>query len=48
MRSWLEDEGYVSVDQMRGSMSLSTAANPDGFIRANYMEMLASYAGADS
>jgi dihydroorotate dehydrogenase (fumarate) len=48
MSAWLEAEDYVSVDQMRGSMGLAKAANPDGFIRANYMKMLASYAGDES
>ncbi len=48
MKAWLDAEGYESVEQMRGSMGLANAANPDGFIRANYMKMLASYAGAES
>ena len=43
--AWLEEKEYVSVDQLRGSVSMSAAANPDGFIRANYMKMLASYSG---
>ena len=46
--SWLEEHGYESVEQMKGSMSLAAAANPDGFIRANYMRMLTTYTSAYS
>ncbi len=40
---WLEENEYESVRQMRGSMSMKSAPNPDGFIRSNYMKVLASY-----
>jgi len=44
--AWLEGHGYDSVEQMKGSMSLASAPNPDGFIRANYMRMLTTYTSA--
>ncbi len=40
---WLEDHEYESVGQLRGSMSMGSAPNPDRFVRANYMRVLASY-----
>ena len=43
--AWLADHGYESVEQMKGSMSMASAPNPDGFIRSNYMRMLTSYTG---
>jgi dihydroorotate dehydrogenase (fumarate) len=49
VRSWLEENEYESVSQLKGSMSLSSAPNPDAFIRSNYMKELASYtSGASS
>jgi dihydroorotate dehydrogenase (fumarate) len=43
MSRWLDDHDYVSLRQMRGSMCLQSAPNPDAFIRANYMKMLVTY-----
>jgi dihydroorotate dehydrogenase (fumarate) len=43
MSRWLDDHDYVSLEQMRGSMCLQSAPNPDAFIRANYMKMLVTY-----
>lgn len=40
---WLEEHGYTSVDQARGSLSYSTAPNPEVFERAGYMKTLTSY-----
>lgn len=44
MSAWLDEHEYESVEQMKGSMSIKSAANPDAFIRANYMKMLTTYA----
>ncbi len=44
--SWLEEHNYESIEQMKGSMSMASAPNPDGFIRANYMRMLTTYTSA--
>jgi dihydroorotate dehydrogenase (fumarate) len=41
--AWLADNEYVSVDQMRGSMSLARTPDPDAYARANYMKVLQSW-----
>ncbi len=46
MSAWLDENEYVSVDQMRGSMSISSSPNPDAFVRTNYMKMLTTYTTA--
>lgn len=43
MQQWLDENEYESVEQMKGSMSIGAAANPDAFVRANYMKMLTTY-----
>ena len=40
---WMEEHEYVSVDQMRGSMSQKNVAEPAAFERANYMKVLQSW-----
>jgi dihydroorotate dehydrogenase (fumarate) len=43
MESWMQEHEYVSVRQMRGSMSLVNVENPAAFLRGNYIKMLGSY-----
>ncbi len=43
MGEWLEQHEYVSVAQMRGSMSQVHIANPAAYVRANYMKVLQSW-----
>ena len=43
MARWLEDHGYESLRQMRGSISLARCPNPRAYERANYMRMLQSW-----
>jgi dihydroorotate dehydrogenase (fumarate) len=43
MTGWMDDNGYYSVDQMKGSMSLQNCGNPDALKRANYMKALTSF-----
>ncbi len=43
VQTWLETHEYVSVTQMRGSMSQRNVNNPEAFERANYMKMLQSW-----
>lgn len=43
MARWLEANGYESLRQMRGSMSLARCPNPKAYERANYMRMLQSW-----
>ena len=48
MEAWMEEHEYVSVKQMRGSMSLVNTENPAAFLRGNYLKMLGSYTWRDS
>ncbi len=43
MAVWLEEHGYESLAQMRGSMSLARCADPKAYERANYMRLLQSW-----
>jgi dihydroorotate dehydrogenase (fumarate) len=43
MQRWLDEHEYESVRQLRGSMSVGSAPNPEAFVRANYMKMLVTY-----
>jgi dihydroorotate dehydrogenase (fumarate) len=45
LRTWMEMHRYVSVAQMKGSMSQSNVADPTAFERANYIKTLESYKG---
>lgn len=40
---WMESNGYHSVEQLKGSMSMRNCSNPEGLKRANYMKALTSY-----
>jgi dihydroorotate dehydrogenase (fumarate) len=44
VREWLEAHEYESVAQMKGSMSQLAVADPEAFVRSNYMKMLVTYA----
>lgn len=48
LRWWLEANGYVSVEQCKGSASFHTGPDPSAFERANYAQTLASYRSAAS
>jgi dihydroorotate dehydrogenase (fumarate) len=41
---WMMDHEYESIQQMQGSMSARSVAEPAAFERANYMKVLSSYA----
>jgi dihydroorotate dehydrogenase (fumarate) len=41
--TWLDEHEYVSVQQLRGSLSQKNSANPSAFERAQYMRALATY-----
>jgi len=43
LKSWMEQHGYESVAQMKGSMSQKSCPEPAAFERANYMKTLNSY-----
>jgi dihydroorotate dehydrogenase (fumarate) len=42
---WMEEHGYDSLAQMRGSMSLARCPDPSAYERANYMQILQSWQG---
>jgi dihydroorotate dehydrogenase (fumarate) len=43
IEEWLVEREYVSVDQMRGSMSQENCPDPVVFERSNYMSALTSF-----
>jgi dihydroorotate dehydrogenase (fumarate) len=43
LQQWMIDHEYVSVTQMKGSMSQKSVADPAAFERANYMKALSSF-----
>jgi dihydroorotate dehydrogenase (fumarate) len=43
LQAWMEAHEYVSIAQMKGSMSQGAVAEPAAFERANYMKVLGSY-----
>jgi dihydroorotate dehydrogenase (fumarate) len=45
MKGWMEEHEYESVQQMKGSMSQRSSANPAAFERANYMKALRTFRG---
>jgi dihydroorotate dehydrogenase (fumarate) len=40
---WMEEHEYVSIDEMKGSLSQRNVAEPAAFERANYMKTIHSY-----
>ncbi len=43
MKKWMEEHEYESLNQMKGSMSHKSVAEPAAYERANYMKVLKSY-----
>jgi dihydroorotate dehydrogenase (fumarate) len=44
LTAWMEEHEYESIRQMQGSMSQRSVADPNSFLRANYLKVLSSYA----
>ena len=44
LAAWMEEHEYESIRQMQGSMSQRSVAEPNAFLRANYLKVLSSYA----
>jgi dihydroorotate dehydrogenase (fumarate) len=42
-KRWADEHEYESIDQMRGSMSLSRCADPESFERGSYLGVLQSW-----
>ncbi len=45
LRRFLDDQGYPSLDAMRGNMSLARSPDPSAFERSDYARVLASWHG---
>jgi dihydroorotate dehydrogenase (fumarate) len=43
LETWLDERGYSSVAQAKGSVSFSKAAEPEAYQRANYYQTLHSW-----
>jgi dihydroorotate dehydrogenase (fumarate) len=43
LRNWLEQRGYETLDQIKGSMSRDQAIGGEAYERANYAKTLVSY-----
>ncbi|HIQ47648.1 MAG TPA: dihydroorotate dehydrogenase-like protein [Sulfurovum sp.] len=41
--AWMEEKEYISIEQMKGSISLNHSSNPAAFQRGNYMRILTDY-----
>ena len=46
LNRWLDEQEYESVNQLRGSMSAASSANPGAFERSNYVKVLSSFSPA--
>jgi dihydroorotate dehydrogenase (fumarate) len=40
---WMDEQEYVSVDELRGSVSYAASDDPSAFERANYLKTLRSW-----
>ena len=45
LRTWMEQRGYTSIAQLKGSLSRANCPDPSAYERANYMRSLISYTG---
>ena len=43
LEAWMEQKEYISIEQMKGSISLAHTSNPAAYERANYMRILTDY-----
>ena len=43
LTAWMEEHEYVSVQQLRGSLSQKNCSDPSAFERAHYMRAISSY-----
>ena len=41
--AWMEERGYASVQELRGSMSMANVPNPVAYARANYAKLVTSF-----
>lgn len=43
LQAWMEENEYISIEQLKGSMSRGNCPDPSALERANYMEALMKY-----
>ena len=43
LEAWMEEKEYISIEQMKGSISLAHTRNPAAYERASYMRVLTDY-----
>ena len=43
LTEWMESHEYISISQMKGSMSRDSANTSDRYTRINYMHVLGSF-----
>ncbi|TVQ04217.1 MAG: dihydroorotate dehydrogenase-like protein [Balneolaceae bacterium] len=47
MKTWMEEKGYTSLEEMKGAMSSASVADPSAFERANYIKILQGFRISD-
>ena len=43
MTAWMDERDYVSVEQLRGAMSMANVPDPVAYARANYARLVTNY-----
>jgi dihydroorotate dehydrogenase (fumarate) len=43
LKAWMEEHEYESIEQMQGSMSQQSVAEPAAFERSNYIKILSGF-----
>jgi dihydroorotate dehydrogenase (fumarate) len=43
LEAWLDERGYASIEQLKGSLSQANVEDPIAYGRSNYVRMLVSY-----
>ena len=43
VRTWLDEHGYASVEELRGSASQANVGDPVAYARSNYVQMLVNF-----
>jgi dihydroorotate dehydrogenase (fumarate) len=46
VRTWMEERGYDSLEQAKGSVSQATCPDPDAFERSNYMKAVVNFSSS--
>jgi dihydroorotate dehydrogenase (fumarate) len=46
IQDWMDERGYDGVEQLKGSVSMRNAADPQAYQRANYYQVLHSWSAS--